>query len=113
MASYILLYPLTPDNWPADFPRSEGAFQWPHILPANPDEEPVVLDDAQLDGIFAATPRDLTREERIQRLLDLGILVPADAKKKEIAAAIAKAQEFDKKAAVVQKTQLETKRTQE
>lgn len=62
MASYIVLFAISPD---------QGAV----INPAKEGEPPVIVDEA----VLLATPSDThTNEERIQLLLDKGQIVPAD-----------------------------------
>lgn len=62
MASYIVLYAISPD---------QGAM----IEPAKEGEPPVIVEEA----VLLSTPSELlTNEERIQLLLDKGIIVPAN-----------------------------------
>lgn len=62
MAQYIVLYAISPDQGPMIKPAAEG-------------EPPVIVDES----VLLATPSDThTNEQRIQILLDKGVIVPAN-----------------------------------
>jgi hypothetical protein len=63
MANYIVLYPLSLPSGPVLHPALEG-------------EPPVTIDDATL---FAAPSEFFTNEERATILINMGVIVPADA----------------------------------
>lgn len=66
MATYIVLFPIQPDEGPGVYPAIDG-------------EPFTVLTEDDLADLFARTPRDMSPEERTQIMLNNGTLALEDA----------------------------------